>query len=71
MMAEWAASGHQVPSGVVVLDEFGHTRLSQPHGRTVIGVSVRAVAGQVFSRLFVDGSAIEALLADQLAGRLA
>lgn len=69
ILAEWAGL-EQVPSGVVVLDEFGHTRFLNPMAEQLLGVSVRAVAGQIFSRLFVDGSAIEALLADQLAGRL-
>ena len=69
MMAEWAGL-ELVPSGVVILDEHGRTRFLNPMAEQLLGVSVRAVVGQTFSRLFVDGSAIEALLADQLAGRL-
>jgi two-component system nitrogen regulation sensor histidine kinase GlnL len=69
MMAEWAGL-ELVPSGVVILDERGRTRFLNPMAEQLLGVSVRAVVGQMFSRLFLDGSAIEALLADQLAGRL-
>jgi two-component system nitrogen regulation sensor histidine kinase GlnL len=57
-------------SAVVVLDRDGRIRHLNPVAEQLLGVSVRAIAGQAFSRIFVDGSAIDALLVDLSEGRL-
>jgi len=59
----------QIASSVVVLDADGRIRYLNPMAEQLLSVSLRAVAGYTFARLFVDGSSIEALLEDQLSGR--